>query len=153
MEGELIIEIRPRACVTWEGSAEQLKAEDLIPEGFEWPVGRKADKSWTDEDGFAWWLRKCRPRGAKGPQGSFDHWALRRSFAAEKGQGWAAASIYEAQLELQRARWRTTHEALRLAHRCVNAHSDAAFQAFLVNVGAIKPRKTRERKAAVSEGR
>ena len=83
---ELRIEIWPDEYVQYEGTHGKLKAEGLIPQGFEWP--RAADElRWEDDDDMKFSLRRARPKGAKGSQKFWeeaDWWRLRSMVANYK---------------------------------------------------------------------
>lgn len=79
-ERELNIDIWPDHFAFYDGTADQLQAEGLIPAGFEWPRGRDS-KDWEDGK-FKYGLRRMRPDGHNGPMRSWlelDNWRLRVS--------------------------------------------------------------------------
>ena len=121
---DLVVRIRPRDFTTWEGSSAQLKAEGLIPEGFEWPQGQW-DRTWSSNR-WHYWLRRCRPPGLKGPMRLWvngDWWDLRRTRPCDQG----SALIYERRQELEREFWRQSNRALVL-----KASKDKRFRAFML---------------------
>ncbi|PKO74641.1 MAG: hypothetical protein CVU21_22335 [Betaproteobacteria bacterium HGW-Betaproteobacteria-15] len=74
---DLIIDVCPM-WVLFEGTAAQLQAEGLIPEGFEWP--RAADEKRWRIKGLEYLLSRTRPQWHKGPKSSWaelDNWSLR----------------------------------------------------------------------------
>jgi len=62
---DLMIEIHPRWLCRFRGTAEQLVAEGLIPEGFKWPC--KTERHSWGSGAFDYFLERCRPEGIKGP--------------------------------------------------------------------------------------
>lgn len=150
---ELRIEIEPDDCVQYAGTAAQLQAEGLIPEGFEWPRGA-THKQW-DANGFEYWLRREKPKGHKGPMRSWlevDNWFLR---VREKSHDyrWRARRQLDRRAEALRAEYyrltaagaREWNAALR---RYWTTQEDAAFQAFKAKVpGLIPPKRGRKLQA------
>lgn len=77
-ERELIIDVHRDDCVLYRGTAAQLIAEGVIPEGLEWPRA-STNKTWQ-ANGFDYWLFRVRPEGHKGPMRSWlelDNWSIR----------------------------------------------------------------------------
>jgi len=131
-ECELLITIRPRDSAQWEGTAEQLRDEGLIPEGTKWPEGR-ASRYW-DGGKFSYWLRRTRPQGIKGPMSVWlngDYWMLRTSLTADGNEGCLPSQIYEARCAYENALWRKTPEHSIQCNRGWKAHQDDAFQSFM----------------------
>lgn len=129
---ELIIAIFPRTCTRWEGTAQQLVEEGLLPAEFEWPDGRR-DRRW-DSGEFSYWLTRSRPPGMKGPMSAWtsgDWWTLDRSLTANRGKGFAAANIFEAKRAYEKALWLQTPEGGVAWMRYWAASQDEVFQAFL----------------------
>ncbi|PNG46554.1 hypothetical protein WDL1CHR_04870 [Variovorax sp. WDL1] len=128
---DLQITITPRACVTWAGSIEQLRAEGLIPPGIELP---KLDQPQTwNAGGHKFSLHRSRPEWEKGRAwctGNF--WCLHR---LEKGVrdhvSWDDAAVYQKQKELEHEIWRRSPEGLQMIRRWAHAATDRSFQAFL----------------------
>lgn len=134
-EREIIIGVHPDEWVQYEGTAAQLQAEGLIPEGFEWPLAATI-KDWKAE-GFDYWLRRKRPEGHKGPMRSWlelDNWFIRIKVSGRDWH-WAQRRAIERKAEALRdeiyhlspagqrewdANWR----------RYWAARADKAFQAF-----------------------
>ncbi|HTT10277.1 MAG TPA: hypothetical protein VMG60_05250 [Burkholderiaceae bacterium] len=78
---ELRVEIA-RGLDCWLGTAQQLRDERLLPDDVDLPPGRVATR-WH-ADGFAFWLRRVRPPGAKrGAWGAGDYWRLERTSLAD----------------------------------------------------------------------
>jgi hypothetical protein len=132
-ERELIIDINPRAYAAWEGTAAQLVDEGVIRKEFDWPEGR-ADRHWDGDDGFTYWLRRCRPAGIKGPMSVWTHgdwWMLRRTLTAERGRGCAPARLFEARRTYERELWSQTPIAHVQWTRYCMAQEHEEFQTFL----------------------
>ena len=128
---DLLIAIRPRAEVWYQGSAEQLRAEGLIPEGFAWPKGR--EMVYWMAGGFDLTVERCRPPGTKSPMrqwASGDWWLLVRSPIGCRGQGPGPTLIYEKQRELEYELWRESAAGHAMFRRWWDAHRDDAFQSF-----------------------
>lgn len=137
---ELIIGIRARACVWWRGTAAQLQAEGLIPDGFEWPEGDD-ERKWGD-DCFEFLLCRRRPPGRKGrlPRES-DYWQIRQ-MPVGLNCIFGASQVYEKRRELEEALWRQTPAYRVHARRYWAAHEDLAFQAFKNSIpGLVKPQR------------
>lgn len=129
---ELIIAISPRICTRWEGTAQQLVEEGLLPAEFEWPEGRR-DLRWDSEE-FSYWLTRSRPPGMKGPMSAWtngDWWTLDRSLIANRGKGFAAANLFDAKRAYEKALWLQTPEGGVAWMRYWTASQDEMFQAFL----------------------
>jgi hypothetical protein len=146
----LQIEIFARAWDWWTGTAAQLQAEGLIPDGFEWPRG-KAHFRWTC-GAFEFWLLRTRPKGHKGPQSSWielDSWALRRSLVKHQGTGLREARIYEAEQAHAEMLYRKTAEYQAQFFACLEAEKDKAYQTFRK---LIVPAKRKGRRPARGVG-
>lgn len=128
---DLSIEIYARACTRYEGTAAQLIAEGLIPDGFKWP---KRTKYVSFEVGqFTYWVGRRRPRGMKGPMKAWaegDYWHMQRSLVADEGTCWKAAQVYEKTIELAEVIRRDTPEWRRVFHLASKAKKDAQYMAF-----------------------
>jgi hypothetical protein len=108
-----------------------LMSEGLIPAGFDWPTGRQG-KRW-EAGGWHCWAVRCRPPGLKGSMSLWvngDWWVARRSPAAEFGNGYAAADLYEKHQDPERAVWRQSEDGQRMFRQYVCASEDRPFQAF-----------------------
>ncbi len=130
---DLRIEIRPRGGVWWYGTAAQLEAEGLIPDGLVWPTGRE-DRTWT-AGAFYYWLSRQRPEGYKGPRSGWIHmdsWSLSRSFADDSlgVEAYVAGNLYAAEMARREERIRQTIYWERQFLACREAEKDTAYQAF-----------------------
>lgn len=149
--GDLDIDICPRGYDWWRGTAAQLQAEGLIPEGFEWPRGN-LDKSWNDGT-FEYWLRRRRPEGFKGPlPDDLDSWAVRRTLLARGRDGLGAAQVYEKSQELALELWRQTPAYNAHLARYWAAHQDQTFQAFKAIFVPQPKKRSRPRKSSTTQG-
>lgn len=149
---DLLVLITPRAYTRYYGTAAQLVAEGLVPDGFQWPSG---DRSVSFEIGlFTHDLARCRPDGIKGPKSvwtSGDYWRLQRGVTAENGKGFYRAQIYEKSMELQQIIHCNTPEWNQLFCRAWEAQKDTKYQAFRLQVlGEPKRGRGRPAKAAAS---
>ena len=142
---DLLISIHPRACTRYHGTAAQLIAEGLIPDGFKWP--HKASHTAFEMGKFTHRMGRCRPVGFKGPMSAWaegDYWFLQRSLTAEEGHGWHHAQLYEKKMELAAIVRRNTPEWGRMFNRYWVTRQDDKFQAFRLQLlGA--PRRGRGR--------
>lgn len=153
-ERELIIDVRRDDWVQYEGTAAQLIAEGLIPEGFEWP--RAAAEARWQANGFDYWLRRIRPAGHKGPMRSWlelDNWFIRVEVTGRDCHWHIRQRLKRQAEDLALAIHR--HTAAGAAEW--NAHwdrycatvRDKGFQAFKEKVpGLIPPKRGRKPKAA-----
>lgn len=99
-EREITISVYPGDYVEYEGTADQLLAEGLIADGFEWPRAA-ADAHW-EVDGFDFRLRRTRPTGHKGPMRSWlemDNWLVR---VRKAGMHWCQRRAVEQKAEALR---------------------------------------------------
>lgn len=141
--------------VIYEGTAEQLTAEGLIPAQFEWPGGR--DKSQWDSGHQEFELWKQRPpacKGVKPSQMDSDWWFLRvRPVSRPCGDKiWRMRK----QAEIEALNWELSAKGAaarrELANRVADATWDKSFQAFKQRVpGLAAPRRGRRKKSAVGE--
>lgn len=141
----ICIRITPRADVIYEGTAEQLTAEGLIPADFEFPHGRSL-KSWQ-ADGHDYSIHRWKPAGMTGAlwrDSAKDHWVLREGLTATRGQGLRAAVIFEAEQQLEAA---MRGSKFGCAEWC-RAFEDKQFQALLQFVGARPAPKARKSRGA-----
>lgn len=132
LASDVQVAIYPRDVSLWRGGAEQLKAEGLIPETFEWPEGTQF-KTW-EADGFSYCLGRRRPPAFKGPMKAWatgDWWQLNVSLSSQKGRGSADGLIYEKKRELELALWRQTSSYNEMFRKYWKAQRDGAFQRFL----------------------
>ena len=98
---ELQISILPRAYANFRGSAAQLSAEGLIPDGFSWPAG--TDFARYESGQFSYCVSRCRKKGATGSArawSSGDYWCVRRTLTSTDKNGFHEARVYEKQQEL-----------------------------------------------------
>lgn len=153
IEPELHIEIWPDDFVFYTGSAAQLRAEGLMPDGFEWP--KAAETHHWSAGGFDYWLRRMRPKGHKGPMRSWlvmDNWLLRVHVTGRDRQ-WTIRRALERKSEDLRAMYfRQTAEGARqweaACSRYFQALDDKRFQAFKALVpGLLPPKRGRRPKS------
>jgi hypothetical protein len=155
---ELHIGIQRDEWAQYEGTAAQLQAEGLIPEGFEWPRAR--DDCFWQANGFEYWLRRTRPKGHKGPMRSWlgmDNWFIRvvvhgrdvdwrtRRHLQRKAEEFCAeCHRHSAEGKRQWSdAWRRHWEAL----------NDLHFQAFKAKIpGLTQPKRGREPKTEATLG-
>lgn len=131
LASDLIIYITPRARTEYQGTAEQLRAEGLIPDGFKWPTGRSYAS--YEVGNFSYTLGRMRPDGHKGPMSSWvgmDYWFLCRGLTSQERDGWRAAEIYEKAMDLAEVIRRGTPEWWRIADASRKARRDDKYQSF-----------------------
>lgn len=143
LKTDLQIDIYQRAYARFHGTAAQLMAEGLIPDGFQWPKGTQRAKIQVGR--FEYWLFRTRPLGHKGPMCSWtegDYWHLRRTLANHPNDGFKAALIYEKQKALLEATSGITVEWVRTYRRACEAHRDPEYMAMrALLIGPFAPRK------------
>ena len=128
---DLRVSIYPRACTRYHGTAAQLIAEGLIPDGFKWP--QRTSRVSFEMGKFTHYMGRCRPDGIKGPMAVWvegDYWFLQRSLTADEGRGWQAALLYEKTMELADLVRRNTPEWNRMFSRAWETRKDDKYQAF-----------------------
>ena len=150
-ERELLISIWPDEFTRFEGTAAQLLAEGIIPDGFEWPRAR-ADSRWK-ANGFDCWLHRTRPEGWKGSMKSWsevDNWTVRISVTGRDYVELRRLALVRKSAELQAEFRRQTAigrcEWDAEGRRYWAAHYDKDFQAFKALIPGLIPAK-RGRKA------
>jgi hypothetical protein len=151
-ERELHIEMWLDEHVQFEGTAAQLQAEGLIPDGIEWPRGA-GDLRW-EANGFTYWLRRTRPVGHKGPMRSWlvmDNWFVRIEVTG-RDYGWRTRRYLERKAEELRAEYHhyTAAGSAEWHAKCDRYWAtvdDRKFQAFKALIPGLVPPK-RGRKAA-----
>lgn len=155
-ERELHIEISPDSCVRYEGTAAQLVAEGLIPDGFKWPTQPGSASMQWDANGFKYWLARKRPDGHKGPMRSWitmDNWSI-RVLVKGRDSDWHQRRALERKAKELRAEYRALtaegeREEYAKTKRYWAARDDKAFQAFKSRVpGLVPPKRGRKPKAA-----
>lgn len=141
---ELRIVLYPGNFARNEGSAAQLAAEGLIPEGLAWPQG-KCSTHWT-ANGFDYHLNRCRPEGHKGSMKSWlalDHWCLVFYVTGSEWPGSARHRLERAAQALRDEIYAQSPAGQREWQANWNrwwaAHKDPAFQAF--KAGVLPQRK------------
>lgn len=145
--GDIVISITPRAYTRYHGTAEQLVAEGLIPDGFKWP--HKASRVSFEMGQFTHWMGRCRPDGIKGPMSIWtegDYWFLQRSLTADNGHGYCKAQLYEKKMELAALIRRNTPEWQHVFHRAWAARHDDKYQSFRLQLLG-EPKRGRGRPA------
>jgi hypothetical protein len=128
---DLQIVIIPRAHTWYRGTAAQLVAEGLIPDGFKWPTG--TDQVEIEVGKFSLWIGRERPEGHKGPKSSWsgvDFWFLRRGLTSQRFDGFRAAHIYAKKQELEDVIYRHTAEWERIYFRAYSVREDVKYMAF-----------------------
>lgn len=156
-ERELIIDVRPHDRVHYEGTAAQLVAEGLIPEGFEWPRAA-ADKRW-EANGFDYWLRRTRAEGLKCPMRAWlemDNWFIRVEVTGRDWTWRARRNIEEKAEALRDEIYRQSAAGRREWEvnwsRDRKTQEDKAFQAFKSIFVPERKKPGRKPKAQASEG-
>lgn len=128
---DLIIEITPRGPTVFRGTAEQLRAEGLIPDGFIWPNGDESTQFNLGQ--FSCALRRCRPDGTQGPKSAWtsgDYWCLRRGLASQPIRGFQANEIFEATAAMLEAVKRATPWGEWIQRRALAARRDRRYSEF-----------------------
>ena len=155
LERELKVSIYTRSFGFWEyeGTRAQLEAEDVIPPGTQWPLG-KQPIFWC-QDGLRFWLRRTRPEGTKGPMSvwtSGDWWLLRCD--TPDGIRCADWRIKQKARALEQAIYDQSPQGKREWNerfsRYWTAQKDAPFQALLTRLLPQRKRPGRPRKASHS---
>lgn len=140
-------------CVCYVGTARQLQAEGLIPQGFEWPHAA-ADKKW-EANGFDYWVCRERPLGHKGAKSSWlelDNWCLRVRVHGRDHHCITRRMLErkadELRAEIHRHTAAGSREWSAMWERYWQAREDKRFQAFKLLVpGLVPPRRGRKPKA------
>ena len=149
---DLTIHVVPRAYTTFQGTAAQLIAEGLIPDGFKWPEG--SQRVTIQVGGFEHWIFRTRPEGHKGPMSSWlngDCWFLRRGLANQLRDGYRNADIYAKQMELAETIYRGTPEWRLTWEWAYNTRKDEKYMALRAKlIGDFAPKK-RGRKAKATQ--
>lgn len=153
---DLIIKVCPM-WVYFEGTAAQLQAEGLIPEGFEWP--RAADEKRWRINGLEYWLSRTRPQGHKGPKSSWaelDNWSL-RTMAVNRGWEAIRRRGIERQAEALRREIHHLTPAGQREHQVFEgllwaARQDKAFQDFKAMFVPPRKKPGRQARAVAAQG-
>lgn len=156
-EPELHIEIWRDWYADFKGTAAQLIAEGLTPEGFEWP--HAANNAQWEANGFTYWLRRVRPDGHKGPKRSWlelDHWLIHVQVTGRDFAWRRRRKLERMAEELAAEQYRDTAAGSRErdAHwkRYWKACGDEAFQAFKSLIpGLVSPKRGRKTRS-VTQG-
>jgi hypothetical protein len=143
---ELNIQIWLDEWARFTGTAAQLQAEGLIPDGFEWPRAA-ADTRW-EANGFTYWLRRVRPGGHKGPMRSWlqaDSWSVTMRVTS-RDYHWGVRRALERKAEELRAEYyrHTTAGAREWSaafDRYWQTRQDNRFQVFKALVPGLVPAK------------
>ena len=154
VEPELHISIWQDEWAEYSGTAALLKAEGLIPEGFEWP--QAADPKRWEANGFSYWVNRRRPSGHKGPMRSWlelDNWFIRVQVAGLDRQWPVRRGLERKAEELKAEFYRHTAAGSREWHRNFERYyatvTDRKFQAFKAAIpGLIPPKRGRKPKDA-----
>ncbi|ALL66131.1 hypothetical protein K788_0003282 [Paraburkholderia caribensis MBA4] len=150
-ETELNIEIGAMD-LCFSGTRAALVAEGLIPDGFEWPEGRKS--AWWKSEKQEFQLWRIRPPGHKGTLRTWqtcDWWHVRVRLL--NGPSWEDLLIQQKVAEIARLKWQFSAAGARATHDMIRrmdaAAADGEFQAFKALLPGLsgKP-KGRSAKAA-----
>ncbi|AZG10825.1 hypothetical protein EGT29_24685 [Pigmentiphaga sp. H8] len=146
---ELVICINPHRTgfAEFVGTRAMLEAEGVLPEKVIWPDGFDG-KCWNDGQ-FRYWLRRQRPKGAKGPRKAFqgvDWWMLR--WEPVNGPDFRERELAEKKKELEDMIYLRSPAGIResgiASERYWAAVDDKKFQAFKTCIpGWVKPRRGR----------
>lgn len=150
----LIIRMEGDCFVEYFGTRAMLEAEGIIPKDTDWPQGYH-ERRWKDGR-FDYWLRRERPKGAKGPRRQFidcDWWCLR--WELPNKPSWVDLNIKNKEEELRAFIYRNSVEgrAKRNAAfvRYLKACDDAKFQAFKAAIPGLVARKRGRRSKSADQ--
>ena len=146
---DLTIQIFPLFCTIYHGTAAQLIAEGVIPDGFKWPTDSKRVDYELGK--FTYWMGRCRPDGMKGPRSLWingDYWFMQRSLTSEQGKGCYSSHIYAKKRELAEAIYRGTAEWSRVWSLAYEAKRDPLYMEFRQKITG-KSKRGRPGKPAV----
>ena len=156
-ERELIIDARRDDWVRYEGTAAQLIAEGVIPEGLEWPRATAHDR-W-EANGFEYWLRRARPQGHKGPMRSWlemDNWVIQINVSGRDHQWHTRQRLKRQSEELAAAYHHESAAGQREFSTNFNlylkARDDKAFQTFKSTYILERKKPGRKPNAAAVQG-
>lgn len=144
---DLRITIFNDGVVRFEGSSAQLVAEGLIPKNPKWP-DRDITANWNDAE-FHYGVCRVKPEGMKAPKAEWaklDNWQLTRT--PHNMLSWDELAIKEKTEEIERIRFRNSHEGRMRFEKYWAAHEDEAFQAFKALIpGLVSPKRGRRPKS------
>lgn len=147
---DLRITIFDDGAVRFEGTSAQLVAEGLMPQNPKWP-DRDITSNWND-DVFHYGVRRVKPEGMKALKAEWvklDNWQLTRT--PHNQLTWEACAIKEKTEEIERIKFRNSHEGRLLSQKRWAAYEDSAFQAFKALIpGLVPPNRGRKPKAKTS---
>lgn len=153
---ELIIYINHDIDILeYRGTRAMLEDEGLIPADFEWPNAYD-DLLW-DSGKFRYWLRRCRPDGAKGTRKAFvdcDWWNLRCDLIGgpDLHQKRIATMAQDLAAEIYRRSDKGRDEWNRMYNRSWGAKTDEKFQAFKALIpGLVPPKRGRASKKSAPQ--
>lgn len=145
---DLRITIFDDGSVRFEGTSAQLVAERLMPKNPKWP-DRGITSNWNDDE-FHYGVRRVKPEGMKALKAEWaklDNWQLTRT--PHNQLTWDARAIKEKTDEIERIKFRNSHEGRMRFEKYWAAHMDAEFQAFKALIpGLVSPERGRKPKAA-----
>ncbi|WP_332855146.1 hypothetical protein [Duganella sp. S19_KUP01_CR8] len=154
---ELIIYINRAIDITeYRGTRAMLEGEGVIPADFEWPDAY-SDIFW-ESGKFKYWLRRCRPDGAKGKSKAFadcDWWSLRWVLLGgpDLHQKRIATMAQDLAAEIYRWSDKGRDEWNRMYNRSWGAKTDEKFQAFKALIpGLVPPKRGRASKKSAPQG-
>lgn len=123
---DVCVSIYPRCWDCWEGTAEQLMAEGVIPEKLQWP--QRAEYLRFDWAGMKCLLQRRRPPGSgrRAAWAQVNYWRLLRY----SSHGGGTAELHEKRQALEREIWRHSAAGQAVLARYWVAYRDVQFQAF-----------------------
>lgn len=154
---DLLVCIWHDSLARYEGTRAQLEAEDVIPEGTNWPVGTET-VSWEAKC-LRFHLSRIRPKGMRGPRKLWvegDYWCLDIDVPA-RDLNWAACRMIEKKANALRDELYRHSDAGRREHdenwqRYWAAREDEAFQAFKSIFVPQRKRPGRKPRAEPTQG-
>ncbi len=140
VDRDIIVNIHRHFHCQFQGTAEQLRAERLLPHDKALPPGRKS-VSWED----AHWRFKLVRTRAPGSTALFsewrheDWWRLYRWSKGTEAISFADARMAECREELKRLEQARSPAGARQANLRWNAKQDSTFQMFLASITSRRP--------------
>ena len=139
---ELRLTITPYGYIEWRGPRARIEATGLLPANFKWPA--RIDYADWHADGFAFWLRRCRPDGLMGPMRYWmkcDYWVVHRVMPRHLEDTWR---IHQPYRELGDLLFHASHAGQELSINFSKVHADERIDRFEARL-VPRPMKRRRR--------
>jgi hypothetical protein len=152
----ILIQLTPRGEVQYAGTAAQLIEEGVVTQDFQWPVSRArgvSHSSW-ERGIFDYFCFRHRPEWVTHeqwrdmPAEARDYGTVTVRLTADRGTGFAAARMFDAEEQLRATRFAQSTAGAKQWKQWSDSLKDTKFRALLEGIGATRKSQRKARKEA-----